>query len=579
MNLRSVLAVAGVIALALSQLGAAPLERRIRVENEAAVHPLTLDAVCTAEQQAKLLAGDGAAGDWFGSSVSVSDDMALVGAWRDDDNGTDSGSAYVFVRTGTSWSEEAKLLAGDGAAGNWFGSSVSVSDDMALVGAWRDDDNGTDSGSAYVFVRSGTSWSQEAKLLAGDGAADDWLGISVSVSGDTALVGASRDDDNGNGSGSAYVFVRTGTSWSQEAKLLAGDGAPGNYFGISVSLSGDTALVGAYNDDDNGGASGSAYVFVRSGASWSEEARLLASDGAGLDYFGYSVSLSGDTALVGADGNDDYGSDSGSAYVFVRTGTSWSEEAKLHASDGAADDHFGRSVSMSGGMALVGAVENDDNGTTSGSAYVFVRSGASWSEEVKLLASDGAGLDYFGYSVSLSDDTALVGATGDGDNGSDSGSAYVFVVPPPSGSAYCTCPVGPCGNSYPGAGCANATGVGAEFTAQGRTLPDEVNLLVAGASPGQFGIFFQGDEAVFFQFGDGFRCAGTNLVRITVPPLVTGPNGEAAFGPCFGDPTISSITGVVPGSGVTKRYQFWYRDPFGPCSTGFNLSNGYEIVW
>jgi len=553
-------------------------ELRIQVDDEAAVYPLTVDPLCFVEQ-AKLTASDGWAFDYFGYSVSLSGDTALVGAHGDDDNGTDSGSAYVFVRSGTSWTQEAKLIAGDGAAADIFGHSVSLSGDTALVGAQYDNDTGSNSGSAYVFVRQGTGWTQQAKLVAGDGAADDEFGTSVSLSGDTALVGAALDDDNGSWSGSAYVFVRSGTSWTQEAKLLAGDGAAGDYFGYSVSLSGDTALVCAALDNDNGINSGSAYVFARSGTSWTQEAKLLAGHGAADDWFGWSVSVSGDMALVGAYGDDDNGSDSGSAYVFVRSGTSWTQEAKLLAGDGAWGDRFGGSVSLSGDTALVGARYDDDNGGASGSAYVFARSGTSWTQTAKLLASGGAANDYFGWSVFLSGDTALVGAYWDDDNGTASGSANVFAPPPPSGSAYCTCPVGPCGNSDPGAGCTNATGVGAEFTAQGTTLPDEVNLLVARASPGQFAIFFQGDDAVMLPFGDGFRCAGGNVVRITVPPLVIGPDGTAAFGPCFGDPTISSITGVVPGSGVTKRYQLWYRDPFGPCGTGFNLSNGYAIVW
>ncbi len=215
---------------------------------------------------------------------------------------------------------------------------------------------------------------EQAKLTASDGAISDLFGYSVSISGDTAVVGADGDDDNGTDSGSAYVFVRSGTTWSQQAKLTASDGAEGDLFGWSVSISGDTAVVGAHYDDDNGLNSGSAYVFVRSGTTWTEEAKLTASDGAEDDFFGRSVSVSGDTAVVGAYGDDDYGSYSGSAYVFVRSGTTWSEEAKLTASDGAAHDLFGISVSISGGTAVVGAHYDDDNAFNSGSAYVYAPS-------------------------------------------------------------------------------------------------------------------------------------------------------------------------------------------------------------
>ena len=194
---------------------------------------------------------------------------------------------------------------------------MSISGDTALVGAFGDDDAGYETGSAYIFVRTGNSWSQQAKLTANDAAAHDYFGVSVSISSDTAVIGADGDDDAGDSSGSAYIFVRTGNSWSQQAKLTASDAAAGDSFGESVSISGDTALVGALYDDDGGDGSGSTYVFVRTGNSWSQQAKLTASDGAAHDLFGFSVSISGDTALVGALYDDDGGDDRGSAYVFA----------------------------------------------------------------------------------------------------------------------------------------------------------------------------------------------------------------------------------------------------------------------
>jgi len=370
----------------------------------------------------KLLPSDGAASDYFGYSVSLDGDTALIGAYYDEDNGEHSGSAYVFTRTGTTWAQQAKLLASDGTAYDLFGSSVSLSGDTALIGA-VDDDNGVDSGSAYVFTRTGTTWTQQAKLLASDGAADDLFGYSVALSGDTALIGAVCDDD---GRGSAYVFARTNTTWTLQQKLLSPDGTINDFFGGSLSLSGDTALISVHGDDDNGAQSGSAYVFTRSGTTWAQQAKLLASDGAAIDYFGYSVSLSGDTALIGADGDDDNGVDSGSAYVFTRTGTTWAQQAKLLASDGAVYDSFGWSVSLSGDTALIGTPFDDDNGNSSGSAYVFTRIGTSWIQSAKLLAADGAAADRFGWRVSLSGNTALFGVRWDEDNGVNSGSAYMF---------------------------------------------------------------------------------------------------------------------------------------------------------
>jgi FG-GAP repeat len=334
----------------------------------------------------KLTAGDGASGDEFGTNVSISGDTAIVGAPFDDANGNASGSAYIFSRDeggADNWGQVQKLTAGDGAAGDFFGESVSISADTAIVGAFRDDDNGDDSGSAYIFSRDegGTdNWGEIEKLLADDGAADDEFGRSVSISADTAIVGAYYDDDNGSNSGSAYIFCRDEggiDNWGEFKKLITGDGAVGDWFGWSVSISADTAIVGARGDDDNGGQSGSAYIFSRDHGgidNWGEVIKLTASDGAVDDEFGLSVSISGDTAIVGAYEDDDNGDASGSAYLFSRDhggADNWGEVKKLTAGDGAADDEFGYSVSISGDTAIVGAHQDNDNATYSGSAYIF----------------------------------------------------------------------------------------------------------------------------------------------------------------------------------------------------------------
>jgi hypothetical protein len=375
-------------------------------------------------EEEKLLASDGQEGDNFGCYVSLSGDTALVGAWLDGDNGYHSGSAYVFIRNNTTWTQQAKLLPSDGEEDNLFGWSVSLDNDTALIGAYWDDDNGDKSGSVYVFTRKGTAWTQQAKLLASDGAIMDYFGYSVSLSENTALISAPLDDYNGDASGSAYIFTHTGTTWTQQAKLVAADGAIGDNFGNRVFLAGDTALIGADGDD---GIRGAAYVFTRTGTSWTQQAKLLASDGQGEDFFGDFVSLSGDTAIIGAAGDDDNGDWSGSAYVFIRNNTTWTQQAKLLASDGYAWDYFGDSVSLSGDTAVITAPQDDDNGVDSGSAYVFTRTGTTWTEQQKLIASDGQEGDTFGWlSVSLDGDSAIIGSCRDDDNGLDSGSAYVF---------------------------------------------------------------------------------------------------------------------------------------------------------
>ena len=383
----------------------------------------------TLNEVVKLNADDSANNDFFGFSIALSDDTAVIGALRDDDNGVDSGSVYVFTRLGNDWNQQTKLTAADGGAGDEFGGKVALDGDVAVIGARHDDDKGVDSGSAYVFARTGTAWSQQAKLTAPDGAAGDEFGYSVAISGDIAVIGAPRDDDRGDDSGSAYVFSRSGNSWVQQAKLVAIDGAAGDVFGISVAISGDTVVVGADLADEKGSNSGAAYVFRRSGRTWNHQANLTADDGAAGDLFGIRVALSGDTAVIGAARDDDNGEESGAVYVFTRSGNEWVQQAKLSAADGSANDRFGTRVAIYGNTAVIGAILGDATSENTGSAYVFTRSGSTWSQQGKLVASDGAADDVFGWSVALYAETVMIGApTSIITLPSGTGSAYVFEI-------------------------------------------------------------------------------------------------------------------------------------------------------
>ena len=356
-------------------------------------------------EQDKITALDSEAGDWFGVSVSIYSDYAIIGAHADDGY---RGSSYVFKRSGTTWTEEQKLTASDSGLGDRFGMSVSTNGDYAIIGAHGDDGY---RGSAYVFKRSGSTWIQQAKLLASDGVAEDNFGYSVFIDDDYALVGAYCDDSD---RGSAYVFKRSGTTWTEVQKLTASDGEAGDLFSLTISIDGDYAIIGAHGDDN---FLGSAYIFKSDGTSWTEEQKLTASDGVVGDWFGRSVSISGDYAIVGAIYNNDY---LGSAYVFKRSGTSWMWEAKLVASDGEYGDAFGICVSINGDNAIIGAFFDDD---WTGSAYVFRRSDTSWIQEDKLIASDGETSDWFGVAVSIYGDYAIIGAPADDVL---KGSAYVF---------------------------------------------------------------------------------------------------------------------------------------------------------
>lgn len=349
-------------------------------------------------QEPPLTADDGAAGDNFGSAVALSGETALIGAAQHDTAaGSKAGSAYVFVRSGTVWNQQGPGLAPiDGLALDFFGSSVALSGDTALVGASGVDtisgfNSVSNVGSAYVFIRSGTLWTEQAKLLASDGAANDGFGFSVALDGDTALVGAPVDATAvGPGAGSAYMFARSGTIWTEEAKLTDILGATFDNFGDAVALSGNTAVVGVPNGDTTAGLdNGSAQVFVRAGTSWSRQVKLAASEGAAGGHFGATVALSGNSALVGAPQDDTIaGPDAGSAYVFVRSGTLWSQQARLIASDGRLGDLMGFSVTLSGETALVGAPGCDLGADSdAGAAYVFARSGTLWRQQEKLRAN------------------------------------------------------------------------------------------------------------------------------------------------------------------------------------------------
>ena len=378
----------------------------------------------------------GQQGAEFGLSVAVSGDTVVVGAGVEDTPaGVDTGAAYVFVRSGTTWNLQQLLVASDAASSDLFGSTVALSGDTLVVGAPFDDTpGGADAGAAYVFVRSGTTWGEQQKLLASDGATNDIFGIAVSISADTVVVGAQNHNAPGGvNSGAAYVYARSGTTWSEQQELVAPDGATSDLFGCSVAVSGDTAMAGVCFDDTAGGAdAGSAWVFVRSGTTWAPQQHLTASDGAAADLFGCSVAVAGDTAVAGACTGEGPvgGADTGSAYVYVRTGSVWTEQQELLAFDVGSNANFGFSTSISGDTVVVGARYADTGGgLDAGSAYVFVRAGTTWSQEQKLLPSDGAAGDFFGTSVSISGDTVAVGASSadtPGGFGFNTGAAYMF---------------------------------------------------------------------------------------------------------------------------------------------------------
>ncbi|MBN2474704.1 MAG: hypothetical protein JXB62_08850, partial [Pirellulales bacterium] len=356
--------------------------------------------------QDEIFASDAAADAYFGSSVAISGDLAIIGAHRDNEGGRDSGAAYVFRFDGEQWIEQQKLTASDATGSGYFGYSVAISGDTAIVGAPWD----AMSGSAYIFEFDGSQWVERQTLTASDAARGDQFGRSVAIRGNTAIVGAWRDDDAGTSSGSVYVFEFDGSRWTEEQKLTASDATGSDYFGHSVAISGDTAIVGAYGNDDAGSGSGSAYVFQFDGSGWTEEQKLAASDAATGDRFGWSVAVNDGLAIVGAEWDADAGGYSGSAYVFQFDGGRWVQRQKLAASDAAAGDYFGNSVAVCGDTVIVGAMNADATGIDSGAAYRLQFDGQQWIERQKLTAANAATGAYFGCAVATDGTSMIVGA-------------------------------------------------------------------------------------------------------------------------------------------------------------------------
>jgi hypothetical protein len=413
---------------------------KIVVDDRQAVYPLTIDPLV---QQAYLKASNTGANDVFGLSVAISGDTVVVGAPSEASNATGvngnqgdnsasgAGAAYVFVRTGGVWVQQAYLKASNTGTGDYFGNSVAVTGETVVVGAPYEDSNATgvngnqgdnsvlDSGAAYVFVRTVGVWVQQAYLKASNTGSGDSFGLFVAISGDTVVVGAPFEASNATGvngnqgdnsaldSGAVYVFVRTGGVWVQQAYLKASNTGAGDRFGFSVAISGDTVVVGAYSEASNATGvngyqgdnsaldSGAVYVFVRTGGVWAQQAYLKASNTGAGDWFGFSVAIFGDTVVVGAyseasnatgvNGNqgDNSALDSGAVYVFVRTGGVWVQQAYLKASNTGAGDEFGYCVAIFGDTVVVGGRlessnasgvngnQGDNSANQAGAAYIF----------------------------------------------------------------------------------------------------------------------------------------------------------------------------------------------------------------
>ena len=574
--------------------------------------------------QTTLIPADAEQGDEFGASVALSGGRAVIGApERNNIYGENYGAAYVFDGAGASWTEVLRVDGVESAPGDHFGSSVAISGDAALVGTPESDLVGPDSGAAFVFRRNPLNfkWEREARLTAADPGSADRFGSAVAIEGDTALVGAEQR----GGTGAAFVFTHSAGTWGESAVLSSSDAAVGDLFGGSVALAGGSALIGAPGDSSAGLGAGAAYVFDGAGTSWSEVTELTASDAGPGDAFGTSVSLSVDTALVGAPGGDAAAAEGGAAYAFVRAGGTWGEEAVLHAVGASPNERFGAAVAVDGDTALVGLPGDQAQGPGTGAAQVFVRSGGTWGLEAELTANGGAAGEHFGSAVALDGDVALVGAPdagsgatfgfhrvaglwnwqsqlagsvadpGDGfgtavalsggfgavgaplseGEGLDSGSAFLFREVAQIAISYCTA-----GTS--------ASGCQALITSSGTPSASASSGFVLTAAN------MEGAKDGLYFYGVNGRQAnpwgnGTSYVCV-IPPRVRGGllsgNGSTAG---FCDGQLSQDLNARwcatcpkpqhnPGAGALVQAQLWYRDPQSTSNQTSSMSDAVEFV-
>jgi hypothetical protein len=392
---------------------------------------LTAPAVRAQCEQAKLTASDASADDLLGRAVSIDGDLLVVGARTADTSELASGAAYVFRNTQNGWIEEQKLAANDPQSFAAFGTSVSISDDIIVVGARRADQAHIDSGAAYVFRHNGTSWIQEAKLVPDTGADLDQFGSSVGIAGNYVVLGAPGHDSEASDAGAAYIFWYNGSMWVQQTKLVASNPGLSDGFGWRVALGGDLAVVTSPLKQ-------AAYVFRRQGSSWPQESILTPNEATTADDWIEGVSVDGDMVVLGYIRVQPKPTAArvssvltGAAYVFHHDGISWSQVAKLTPSTATDFAYFGISVGLSKNRIVVGAEQDDVPGSNRGSAFVFKRSGSIWNEEAKIVASDGMTDDLFGQSTAIDDTFLVVGAPNNDhacpqDLFCNSGAAYVY---------------------------------------------------------------------------------------------------------------------------------------------------------
>ncbi|MCP3918581.1 MAG: hypothetical protein GY711_23790 [bacterium] len=547
----------------------------------------------------KLIASDGGPFARLGKASSLSGDRILLGS--------DVEAAYVFSRIGNHFQEEDKLEASGGTSGANFGGAVGLSDDWAVIGDSSDTTNGANSGAAYVFKRQGGTWVQFQKLTAPDSAAADFFGYSVAITGaNTIVVGAINADGTGNRIGAAYAYARAGNNWNFQDKIEPSF-SDAIFFGFSVSLDGNAAIIGSPDDDNGLQVRGAAYVFVRQGVNWVEQARLVRNGPSmGLDGYGTNVALSGDVIVIARE-------NPGRTYVLERSGPNWADGAIIPVPAGTA-------ISISGHRVMVGHNADDTMGNNAGVAILWERNAPfNWSETLRFFAQDPAPNDRFGTTVTLAGDAAVITAPFHDIAGNDAGAAYIF--------SSVAVPVSDCNSNGIADDCELLTGMGQDCNSNGivddcdissgfstdaneNGVPDEcealggnycsandnssgmsgeilafgsldvfrndLDLLARDLPQNQFGYYLMSQTQGFlplFGGSQGNLCLAFPIVRFSQNILFSGPAGRMVFAPDFAN--LPNMATFLPGD--SWNFQCWFRD-VNPGLTS-NTTDGVQVTF
>lgn len=513
--------------------------------------------------QQKLTHVPAGSSERFGAAVALDGDRLAVGTAEIFGDGT----VFLYERSGGSWVLAQTIDAPPGGYQSYFGSVLALEDDTLVIGSPYQSQGGSPSGAVYVYVHDGSSWTFQQQLTSPTVGYLDFFGQTLSISGDTIAVGCPFDDTAVFESGSVYVFVRGGTTWTEQARLAPLLPMVADRFGGGLALEGDTLAIGAFNDDAGQSNSGAVYVFTRSSNVWTQVQKLKPADPNANQYFGETIDLQGSRLAISARGDDHAGYNTGAAYVFELAGANWVQQAKLLSSAPVATDNFGSSLAFEGELLAVGAWLDSELAGSSGAGYLFELQAGAWHQIAKIKAPDAQVDDTLGHACDFQGETLVLGAFRDDGTFVDAGSAYVYRVAPEP-VAYCTAQTS-------SAGCVPAIG----FTGvPSMSLPSVFDVSAVEIHNQKPGLLFYGvDGRSQLPFSGGILCV-KGPVRRTPPQ----PSGGSAFGAdCTGsfhfDFNARAQSGGDPSlaAGTVVNAQYWYRDPQASSTTG--LSDGLEF--